>query len=67
MNITDDLTLDIRHGKIKLSSNGRTIEYDYTPTRSGGGIFADGPVKWRDIEERYLIPALYQLASDRAL
>lgn len=64
MTVPDDLTIDIRGGKVYLSSKGRTVEIEYT--HRGGGVFVNGPVKWRDIQYRYLLPALAQLTAGGA-
>ena len=58
--IPDDLRVDIRKGKLRLHANNRTVELEIS-TR-GGGIFHDGSVLWRDLWQRYVVPALYQLS-----
>jgi hypothetical protein len=63
MEVPDDLTVEIRSGKVILASKGRYVELEIS--RRGGGIFFDGPVKWSELERRYLEPALYQLTRPK--
>ena len=60
MTVPDDLIVDIRDGRLVLSSGARAV----TLSLGRHGPFGGGPVLWRRLQQAYLMPALAQF--DRA-
>lgn len=57
MTVPSDLTVDIRGGRLWLSSQGRDVEVDLGRC----GPFHAGPIAWTRLLAEYLAPALSQL------
>ena len=59
MQIPDNLHIYIRGGVLWLTSGTHIVEL-----KIGGrvGVFAGGPLSWREVQVRYLEPALAQFS-----
>ena len=58
--IPEDLTVDIRGGKLYLASDGKVVDVELAGRH---GVFSHGPLPWRDLCYRHLAPALAQFSK----
>lgn len=63
MTFPEDLTIEIRGGRVYLRSAGRVVEFDFS---GRDGMFRNGPLPWKFIEMAFLAPALSALQSPQA-
>lgn len=61
--IPENLTVDVRDGRLLLSSGTRTVEIKLNGRDSG--LFVDGPVEWR-LLRMFLEPAFWQFERSDA-